>query len=79
MQGQALLCLGGETLVLGLVQQVLAGLGRWLPGEGLPLGSRHGPWIHLHQGHTRRVEGPKSWTSNEDPGSQGRRWKPGRP
>lgn len=70
MQGQALLCLGGETLVLGLVQQVLAGLGRWLPGEGLPLGSRHGPRIHLHQGHTRRVEGPKSWTSNEDPGSQ---------
>lgn len=34
MQGQALLCLGGETLVLGLVQQVLPGLGRWLPGEG---------------------------------------------
>ena len=43
MQAQALLCLGGERLVLGLVQQVLAGLGRWLPGEGLPLGSGHGP------------------------------------
>ena len=43
MHGQALLCLCGETLVLGLVQQVSAGLGRWLPGEGLPLGSRHGP------------------------------------
>lgn len=33
----------GERLVLGLIQQVSAGLGSWLPGERLPLGSGHGP------------------------------------
>lgn len=54
MQGQALLCLGGETLVLEFGSTSVGRSGRWLPGEGLPLGSRHGQWIHLHQGHTRR-------------------------
>lgn len=43
----------GETLVLGLVQQLLAGLGSWPAWRG----SRDGPWLRLLQEQTQEKRG----------------------